>query len=466
MKPNNIAATLAAAGAFASASPSYHNHRHRHVDNHKRTPDLKVITVPGPTVVAYKLDDKLLEHDDVCEGFKNGTLQWADGSNGASPCDNDNAVDAAPSALKQAAPLVRVAFPSPISKEGTGALQKDEALHPATSQSTIADSRPTHSVQRMAESSAKNSESGSSDASSSNSSSYDLHDETGVDKEFPNGEIDCSDFPADFGPIKIPWMGLGGWSGIQYPTIQNSRVVDIYTAIAGGKGCSMGALCSYACPPGYQKSQWPSTQGSTGQTVGGLQCNSQGKLELTNPKLSKTLCMKGTGATKVRNKLNTNAAICRTDYPGTEDETVPLDTQAGSVNPLTCPDSTKYFEHEGLPTSAQYYVNNRGVPVDEACIWGVDGSGKGNWAPTYFGVGQDPYGKTWLSIASTKQNNPKSYSPLDYDAEIVGDGLSGKCKLVGGKYCSGDGYDDCNDVGCTVELKSGEASYVLTECDS
>ena len=75
-------------------------------------------------------------------------------------------------------------------------------------------------------------------------------------------------------------------------------------------------MCSYACPPGYQKSQWPAEQGSTGQSVGGLFCNENNKLVKTNPDLSKTLCIKGTGAVKVVNKLSTNAAFCRTDYPG------------------------------------------------------------------------------------------------------------------------------------------------------
>ncbi|KAI4151844.1 MAG: hypothetical protein L6R39_001942 [Caloplaca ligustica] len=433
MKYSNLVTTFAAAGTLAAASPSYHHHRHRHIDNEKRSPAIKVVTVPGPTIVAYKLNGKLLETDEVCEGFQNGTLRWADGSNDAPPCENKQ--PAAPAVQSQAqqipsptihpmaakAPAPKKVSTSSAPNLGLEAYQKDVPSQSVTSSSS-ASAAPILPVASPSSSLA----SSSSSSSSSSSDSSDLSGGTGLDKEFPHGEIDCSEFPSDYGPIAITWMNLGGWSGIQYPTIQGSRVVDIVTGIAGGKNCSAGAMCSYACPPGYQKSQWPSTQGLTGQSVGGLQCNSDGKLELTNPELSKTLCIKGTGATKVQNKLNTNAAICRTDYPGTEDETVPLNTQPGSENPLTCPDSSTYFKHDGSPTTAQYYVNNRGVPVHEACSWNTDGSGKGNWAPTYFGVGQDTYGKTWLSISSTKQNNPKSYSPLDYVAEIVGDGLSGK----------------------------------------
>lgn len=138
----------------------------------------------------------------------------------------------------------------------------------------------------------------------------------GVDKDFPDGTIDCNHFPSEYGPIEIDYMNIGGWSGIQYPTFEGDSISDIVTAVPGMQNCTIGAFCSYACPPGYQKTQWPSTQGKTKQSVGGLLCNSHGKLELTNPSLSKKLCMKGTGATEVENNLKKGACICRTDYPG------------------------------------------------------------------------------------------------------------------------------------------------------
>ncbi|KAL8673986.1 MAG: hypothetical protein Q9168_001629 [Polycauliona sp. 1 TL-2023] len=451
MRSSTTAASLAAVGILtgAAASPSYHHHRHHHLNPLKRATDhIKIVTVPGPTVVTYQLNGNLIQENEVCQGLQNGTLKWADGSHEAPPCDASEDASPAPEQKEVASPDLGPSSSNPL-----------PASDPTTVQLNATPSNPLPSPKPVIDSSSPPNPS----PGPSSDSSTDLPGGTGLDKEFPQGEIDCSDFPSDYGPIEIPWMQLGGWSGIQYPTIKDSHVVDIVTGIAGGKNCSSGALCSYACPPGYQKSQWPSTQGIVGQSVGGLQCNSNGKLELTNSELSKTLCMKGTGATQVQNRLQTSAAICRTDYPGTEDETVPLDTQPGSLNPLTCPSANEYFKHDGDPTSAQYYVNKRGVPIHEACSWNTDGSGKGNWAPTYFGVGQDPFGKTWLSIASTKQNKPTSYSPLDYDAEIVGDDLSGSCKLKSGKYCSGDKDEDCNDTGCTVELMSGEATYVLTE---
>lgn len=131
---------------------------------------------------------------------------------------------------------------------------------------------------------------------------------------------------------------------------------------------------------------------------------------------------------------------------------MPLNTQPNSESPLTCPDAATYFRHNGDPTTAQYYINNQGIAMPKACIWGTDGSGMGNWAPSFLGVGQDVYGKTWLSISTTAQNNPKSYKPLNFTVKITGH-TSGKCGLVDGKYCSGERYEHCNTQGCTVSFR-------------
>ena len=123
-----------------------------------------------------------------------------------------------------------------------------------------------------------------------------------------------------------------------------------------------------------------------------------------------------------------------------------MDTQPQTTSPLTCPDSKNYYFHEGSPTTAHYYVNNQGVKKEDACRWNKDGSHEGNWAPTFFGVGRDVFGKTWLSIASTRQNNPTDYQPLDYRVKILGN-TSGDCVYEHGQYC---GVDGCNNQGCTV----------------
>ncbi|KAI4164387.1 MAG: hypothetical protein LQ342_002034 [Letrouitia transgressa] len=461
MRFSNSVITLIATGFLTSASAKPHGHKLKH--NHLEKGDqllrvlnlmarspashVKIVTVPGPTLLAFELNGKAISQTEACKGIKDGTLKFADSTYQSQLCLEHG--------VSPTSPMSGSSIPKQFQKADENRQNFDQ---PSEIKSFTTSPSKKAAVISFA---AANRESTLN--SSNGSVGLDHSDGQGLDTEFVDGKIDCSHFPSDYGPIAIPWINLGGWSGIQYPTVRNQRIIDIKTGVNGGQNCSAGALCSYACPPGYQKSQWPAVQGVSGQSVGGLQCNSDNKLQLTNPELSKTLCIRGTGATKVQNKLSNNAAICRTDYPGTEDETVPLNTQPGTTSELTCPSSSTYFKHRGSPTSAQYYVNNKGVPLEEACRWNVDGSSKGNWAPTYFGVGQDLSGKTWLSIASTKQNNPTKFVPLDYTAEITGEGLSGRCRVKEGKYCSGDQYGECNDSGCTVELLHGEAVYVLSD---
>jgi hypothetical protein len=117
--------------------------------------------------------------------------------------------------------------------------------------------------------------------------------------------------------VAANWLGLGGWTGLQSCPGYSSGASSISNIITGvsGSSCKEGDFCSYACPPGYQKSQWPSAQGSTGQSIGGIYC-SGGKLHLTNPSLSKKLCIPGAGNVNIQNNLGKNVAVCRTDYPG------------------------------------------------------------------------------------------------------------------------------------------------------
>jgi hypothetical protein len=167
--------------------------------------------------------------------------------------------------------------------------------------------------------------------------------------------------------------------------------------------------------------------------------------------------------------------------PGTEAETVPLYTNAGSEYPLTCPDSASYYTHQGNPTTAQYYVNDAGVSVDKACNWGQDesdqGSSYGNWAPIVIGAGKDLSGNTWLSIQSSCQNNPKKCNDLSYSIELEGDfGGNNGCYYTQsggvGYWCTQGkladfqaGSSQCSTKassavpGCTVQLMSGKATY-------
>lgn len=311
-----------------------------------------------------------------------------------------------------------------------------------------------------------------SSTGSSNSS------DAGLDRIFPDGQLDCSEFPSGYGAISLDYLGLGGWSGIQYVQISGNSVSRIATAVANKGVCKDGAMCSYACPPGYLKSQWPSTQGSKGQSVGGLKCQN-GKLYLTNPTLSESLCIKGAGEIEAVNELDQDVAVCRTDYPGeleeteelsillddkdceiahgaellnsqsnytvgTESETVPAVAAAGKEITLACPNEKSYFKWLNKPTSAQYYVNNKGVPSEKACRWGNQDSPSGNFAPLNLGVGKDIFSVYWLSIIP---NKPTTQTKLDFNVRIEGPDVSMECKYENGKFYS-NGAE--TPAGCTA----------------
>ncbi|PYH92208.1 SUN domain protein [Aspergillus ellipticus CBS 707.79] len=425
MKFNTVALTLATAGTLVSAQ---HNHQHRH--HHKRNPDTEVVTVAGPTVTTYVLDGKVISLDEVCKGIANGSLQWASG----------DAPDACSSTTTSASSSTTSATATP-SLEAAAEFIEVASKHTSSS-STSTSSAKTSSTSVYASASASASASSSSSSSSA----------TGIDQDFPDGELSCDSFPSEYGAVALDYLGLGGWSGIQYVSIVDEIVDSIVTAVSGDS-CVSGAMCSYACPAGYQKSQWPSAQGSTGQSVGGIECKN-GKLHLTNTALSKKLCIEGVGGVYVKNSITEDVAVCRTDYPGTESETIPLALSANSeTKPLTCPNGETYYKWENKTTSAQYYVNPKGVSTETGCQWGNGSEAIGNWAPINLGVGASD--GTWLSIF---QNSPTTTEKLDFNVKIEGDNLSGSCKYEDGTFYSESGS---NDSGCTVEVLSGDATYVF-----
>ena len=313
---SNAMVTLATAGSVIPASPVAHQHGHIHID--KRT--VKVVDVPGPTVIAYELNGKLIDQTEVCEGLEAGTLKFANESddhsvNCAEPASASSVASSVSAALSKSDTSVTIIATTSV----TPSLTHSAAALPGTVDDfdkeaiKVASTVGAKTLPTPIPSSVENK---ASPTVTSSPISDSASGGQGLDIEFPDGQIDCTTFPSDYGPIKIDWAGLGGWSGIQYVTIEGDTVTHIDTAVPGGEGCKPNAMCSYACPAGYQKSQWPPQQGATGQSVGGISCNSNGKLALTNPGLSKFLCVKGTGAVTVQNKLSNNAAICRTDYPG------------------------------------------------------------------------------------------------------------------------------------------------------
>ncbi|KAJ5176545.1 Secreted beta-glucosidase sun1 [Penicillium canariense] len=430
---NSVAVTLATAGSLVAA----HGHGHAHF--HKRAVETETETAvaAGPTVYDFVVLDptksgapEVISENDACAGLAAHELEWL-GSAIPNACPTSTSTPVSTS----------TSTPVPISTVVAQVLlETSAAITPSsTSTSTVI---PTSS---------SSSSSTHAAASSSPSSSG-----TGVTSEFPDGEIDCGTFPSEYGAVALDYLGLGGYSGIQYVTIVDAVVSEIVTAITGDS-CTSGAMCSYACPAGYQKSQWPVTQGATGQSVGGLECKN-GKLYLTNSAY-KTLCIEGTGGVNVRNELGDHVAVCRTDYPGTESETIPLSASAGETHPLTCPNGNTYFKWEGKTTSAQYYVNNKGVSIEKGCQWGDGSESIGNWAPMNLGVGYSA-GSTWLSMF---KNEPTTDANLDFKIKLVGDDLSDNCRYDG----NGNFYNNAGLIsgsnGCTAASSSGNAYFVFYE---
>lgn len=412
MKVSTLAFTAATAANVALAQPAKHNHAHLH-DMHKRT-QTETSWVSGPTAYAFVLDGKSLSIDEVCNGVANNQLKWADNAP-AGLCDKSSSSSSSatptPSSSKSSAPSAAAFF------------EKSSAPSSAAASSTSSASGSAASQSSWGSWSGGNNSGGG-----------------GVTSEFPDGQLDCGTFPSQYGALPLNYLGMGGWSGLQSVTFGMSAITDIVTGVSGDS-CSDGMMCSYACPPGYQKSQWPTTQGATGQSVGGIQCKN-GKLYLTNPDLSKSLCIPGQGGVQATNKASGVVAICRTDYPGTESETVPVELQPGETEQITNPNSDTYYQWTGKSTSAQYYLNPIGTSAQDGCQWGTAGSNKGNWAPINFGVGYKN-GKTWLSIF---QNKPTTTSQYQGTVELQGD-LSDKCIYQNGQYCGATG---CNSDGCTV----------------
>lgn len=302
-----------------------------------------------------------------------------------------------------------------------------------------------NSNQQLLLSSSASQSSSSSSSSSLGSSSLkdiigDLKAFQNPSEEFQDGTISCSDFPTGQGVIRLDHLGFGGWSGIE-----NS---DGST----GGNCKEGSHCSYACQAGMSKTQYPSEQPSSGVSIGGLLCKN-GKLHRTNTNTS-YLCEWGEDKATVVSELSDTVAICRTDYPGTENMVIPTVVEGGDSSILTVVNSETYYKWKGKPTTAQYYVNDAGVPWTTGCTWGNLGSGYGNWAPLNFGAGYSN-GVAYLSLIP----NPNNKKSLNFKVKIVPDGddsvVSGNCTYEDGKY-NGDGTD-----GCTVGVTKGKAKFVL-----
>jgi hypothetical protein len=135
--------------------------------------------------------------------------------------------------------------------------------------------------------------------------------------------------------------------------------------------------------------------------------------------------------------------------------TIPLTVGAGETAELANPNQGAYYFWDGKPTSAQYYINNKGVPENEACTWGTASKTAGNWAPLNFGTSFDDL-KMNQGFSSLAPNNPTTNAKLDFTVTFSGNGVQNACRFNGttGQYCMGpaNDYSKCGDIGCTVSL--------------
>ena len=283
---------LAAAAALIFAQPHRDAH-HLRCSLPKSEPVEAFIYLPGTTetVVVYELDGYPISEEEVRQGIQNGTLTWGDDGVLSTSIFN-------PSAMPTPKPII----PSGI--ESVSILTKNPpTVIISPSSSAQLDPKP------------------STESHPPSSNNYSPCPD--CDKVFPNRKYPCSTFPIGYGAVPLSNEGLGGWTGIQEPRYQGvDGMDDIMTVPMGtcadGTCCTPGRFCSYGCPNPYLKMSFPKLQGKSKQSIGGLYCNENGKLEMAGGSLGNTLCGRGSqhAIVKVQNMLSQSVSICRTDYPG------------------------------------------------------------------------------------------------------------------------------------------------------
>lgn len=456
MKFSTAVTTLISSGAIVSALPhvDVHQedaHQHKRAVAYKYVYETVVVDSDGHTVtpaaseVATAATSAIITTSVLAP---TSSAAAADSSasiavSSAALAKNEKISDAAASATastSQGASSSSSSATSTLESSSVSSSSEEAAPTSTVVSTSSATQSSASSVTKSSTSSTSPSTSTSTSTSSGSGSIHgDLADFSGPSEKFQDGTIPCDKFPSGQGVISIDWIGEGGWSGVEN------------TDTSTGGSCKEGSYCSYSCQPGMSKTQWPSDQPSDGRSVGGLLCKN-GYLYRSNTDAD-YLCEWGVEAAYVVSKLSKGVAICRTDYPGTENMVIPTYVEGGSSLPLTVVDQDTYFTWEGKKTSAQYYVNNAGVSVEDGCIWGTSGSGIGNWAPLNFGAGSTG-GVTYLSLIP----NPNNSDALNYNVKIVAaddsSNVIGECVYENGEFSGGAD-------GCTVSVTSGKAHFVL-----
>ncbi|KAG8412417.1 putative secreted beta-glucosidase SUN4 [Metarhizium acridum] len=410
---------------------------HQHLHHHAKKDAASKIEVATSTETVYIVGETVISEKEALAGINNGSLVN----------------------VGESTPIFAPPVAQPPKPTTTTSLQNLGAQFLEKSSSVASLANPTTTSQPPPP--PKSTQAPKPSTSPSNPPSGDI----GLDSKFPSGQIECSEFPSDYGALRLDYLKLGGYSGIQivdddFSMEESKNINTIRTGVPNDK-CTEGAMCSYACPPGYQKSQWPDAQGANKQSIGGLYCNKDGYLELTR-KSNPVLCVPGAGGVSIKNDLDEVVSTCRTDYPGTESMTIPAEAMPGKSVVLTNPDSSTYYKWNNMPTTAQYYVNNKGLAAKDACLWNCPCDENkpqnyktcGNWAPVNIGVGLAEDGNnTYIAIF---QNAPTQRSAkLNFNIEITGD-VNSKCGYKDGEFTT----DGKSTEGCTTAMSKGGKAVI------
>lgn len=422
-------AIAASVAAGVVAQPHNHQHRHQHARRHQHDARDVQVEYAFETETEYVNvnNGAVIDASDAEKGLEEGYYQVVGESTPTSSIPSSSSVPVStpsptPTPSSSSSPIYSTPTPTPSSADGGEFLEVN---------AKIASPTTTTSSKKAA-------------ATTSSSSG------TGVDSDFPDGELDCSTFPSDYGAVCLDNTGLDCWLGYQDVsgsgyTLGSSVSIATFSSPTTGDP-QPGYFVGYACPAGYDAAQWPAAQGATGQSIGGIYCDTDNKLYLTRSETTKKLCQKGADNVEVVNNLDEEVCICKTWYPGNEGMYLPNCVQPGETLNLYNPLQSESYEWQGSTTSAQYYVNLKGLDASTACTWTSPSpyaKSAGNWAGINLGMSVDTSGTTYLSVF---HNTPTSDASLDFNIDVSGDGCIG-CPC---------GYDaDSNETtgstnGCTV----------------
>ncbi|OAA65145.1 SUN domain-containing protein [Akanthomyces lecanii RCEF 1005] len=437
MKPSQL--LILGFNVFVASSTHYrHSHSHGTQRIHHKAPDEAANASAGPPATAGQIED--LRKTDASNRLRNRLN---------SACVVRTVTAVAQTYIQSPKSKLTAATATSVTAEIDNAPPSSTSTVSDISTSAVSDISASTASGVSASTASDVSASTSSDVSASTPSVNSASQDSNLEEtEFPTGKIRCSDFPSQHGAVPISWRNLHGWIGLQHVpdfTPGSESIDNIIDSI----DCAPSTMCSYACKPGFQKSQWPRAQGSKGQSVGGLYCNMNGYLELTRPSVHH-LCTRGEGGVFVKNDLSEEVVACRTDYPGTEGMFIPTVALPGEQVALTNPSQTSYYLWGGKQTSAQYYINPKGVGEADACIWGDASStpDRGNWAPIIVGVGKSTDNFTYVGLFL---NQPTSTAKLDFNIEVVGGSI--RCAYVNGQWYGGS-------TGCTSAFSDGKTAII------